>query len=43
MELRRALADAAALDVMGAGRPAGQHCGLGRLDDGPVQSGQGGG
>src|SRR5258705_11514522 len=42
-ELRRALADAAALDVMGARWPARQHGRFGGLDHGPVESGQHGG
>src|SRR5436309_4327996 len=33
----RAVADAAALDVVGPGRPARQHGRLTRLDDGPVE------
>ena len=38
-QLRRALAGAATLDVVGAGRPARQHSRFGGPDDGPVQPG----
>src|ERR1700759_4093387 len=40
MQLRRPLADAAALDVVGAGRTAREHGRFGGLDNGPVEPGQ---
>src|SRR6266704_2840614 len=43
MQLRWAMADAAALDVVGAGRTAGEHGRFGGLDNGPVEPGQRGG